>query len=329
VSFSGFSPSKEFLRQEYLGRINRVIDFIENNIDASLSLETLAREANFSPFHFHRIFSALVGETLNGFVRRLRLEKAASMLIDHPKETITEIALACGFSSSAAFARAFAERFRISASEFRQRGRQRLSGAPLGQSKIGKRKSKVGKADRKEGKANSDSPHYIDGYNINFKGRLEMTVEVKEMSELHVAYCRHMGSYQGVGQAFEKLMRWAGPRGLIKFPKTQMLGVYHDDPEITDPSKLRSSACITVPEGTAVDGEIGAMIVPGGKFAVARFEVSPEQFGEAWDEVMGKWMPESGYQPDDRPCYELYLNDPATHPEGKFIVDLCVPVRPL
>ena len=156
-----------------------------------------------------------------------------------------------------------------------------------------------------------------------------MKVEVKEMPEMYVAYYRHVGSYSGVGEAFDKLMRWAGPRGLLQFPKTKTLGVYHDDPEITDPSRLRSSACVTVPEGTEVDGEIGAMTVPGGRFAVASFEITHEQFGEAWDELMGKWLPESGYQPDDRPCYELYCNDPKTHPEGKFIVDICVPVKPL
>ena len=92
-----------------------------------------------------------------------------------------------------------------------------------------------------------------------------MNVDVREMPELHVAYCRHTGSYRTVGEAFEKLMRWAGPRGLLQFPKTQMLGVYHDDPEITDESKLRSSACITVPRGTKVEGEIGSMTIPGGK----------------------------------------------------------------
>lgn len=156
-----------------------------------------------------------------------------------------------------------------------------------------------------------------------------MSVEVKEMPEMHVAYYRHVGSYSGVGEAFAKLMRWAAPRGLIQFPKTQMLGVYHDDPEITDPARLRSSACITVPEGTEVGGEIGTMTVPGGKFAVGSFEIAHEQFAEAWDELMGRWLPESGYQPDDRPCYELYRNDPKTHPEGKFIVDICVPVKPL
>jgi AraC family transcriptional regulator len=122
----GVPASKELLRQEYVGRINRVIDFIEENIDTELTLETLAREAAFSPFHFHRVFSALVGETLNGFVRRLRLEKAASMATANPKETITGIALACGFSSSAAFARAFSDYFGTSASAFRNRGGKRL-----------------------------------------------------------------------------------------------------------------------------------------------------------------------------------------------------------
>ncbi len=246
--------SKEFLRREYVGRINRVVDYIEENIDAELTLETLAKVANFSRFHFHRIFSALVGETLNGFVRRLRLEAAASMLIAHPKETITQITLACGFSSSAGFARAFSAHFGMTASAFRQR-RGRCPAAGLNNSKIGKTESKTGKD-------SGPSPYYIDERNINSKGRFEMTVEVKEMPEMHVAYYRHVGSYSGVAEAFDKLMRWAGPRGLLQFPKTRMLGVYHDDPEITDPSRLRSSACITVPEGTEVAGEIGVPVKP-------------------------------------------------------------------
>ena len=317
-----FPASRELLRQEYVGRINRVIDFIEENIDTELNLVTLAKVANFSPFHFHRIFSALVGETLNGFVRRLRLEKAASMLIAHPKETITEIALACGFSGSAAFARSFSEHFGMSASAFRQRERTGFPRVRLENSKICKTNSKAGEAP-------SPSPHYIDVRRINTQGRIKMSIEVKEMPEMHVAYYRHVGSYSGVEEAFEELMRWAGPRGLIQFPKTKVLGVYHDDPKITDPSRLRSSACITVPEGTAVDGQIGTMTVAGGKFAVGSFEITHEQFAEAWDEMMGKWLPESGYQPDDRPCYELCRNDPKTHPEGKYIVDICVPVKPL
>jgi len=154
-------------------------------------------------------------------------------------------------------------------------------------------------------------------------------VEVKEAPALTVAYVRHIGPFQGIGQAFEKLMRWAGPRGLLRFPETKVLGVYHDSPEITETDKLRSDAGITVPPQTVVEGEIGKMTVPGGLFAVAYAEVAPHEFGEAWNVLMRDWLPESGYQPDDRMCYELYLNDPQNHPEGKFIIEIHEPIRPL
>jgi AraC family transcriptional regulator len=124
-------------------------------------------------------------------------------------------------------------------------------------------------------------------------------------------------------------MKWAGPRGLLRFPETQVLSVYHDDPKITDEDKLRTSACITVPKDTPVEGAIGKMIIPGGKFAVARFEIAGDEFESAWNVLMGDWMPQSGYQPDDRLCYELNHNDPKEHPNHKHIVDICVPVRPL
>ena len=160
-----------------------------------------------------------------------------------------------------------------------------------------------------------------------------INIEVKDMPELHVAYVRQAGPYQGDEEFFrrlwEKLMTWAGPRGLLRFPETTMLCVYHDDPDVTDADKLRVSACITVPQGTPVEGEIGSMTVPGGRYAVARFELSPDEYQQAWDTVFGSWLPQSGYQPDDRLCYELYHGDPEQHPEGKHVVDICVPVRPL
>jgi AraC family transcriptional regulator len=70
-------------------------------------------------------------------------------------------------------------------------------------------------------------------------------------------------------------------------------------------------------------------LIPGGRYAVARCEVAPGEFQAVWDGLMRDWLPESGYQPDDRPCYEIYYNNPEEHPEYKFIVDICEPVRPL
>jgi AraC family transcriptional regulator len=322
----------KFLRDEYISRINRVIDYIELNIDKDLSLEKLAQVANFSQFHFHRIFRALVGETLNRYIQRIRVEKAAHQLISNPKKTITEIAFDCGFSGSAPFARAFKDFFKMSASEWRSRGH-------LQESNMHKIKSKEGKTISKIRQDFDVSSYYIDAitqnqiWRITMKNKPDVQVEVKDMPDFHVAYVRHIGPYKGDSELFEKLfnrlMGWAGPRDLLRFPDTQVLVVYHDDPKITDEAKLRTSACITVPKNTPVEGEVGYMTVPGGKYAAARFELSSDEYEEAWDTVFGTWLPTSGYQPDDRLCYELYHNDPKEHPENKCIVDIIIPVKPL
>ena len=110
---------KKYLRQEYISRINRVIDYIEANLQEELSLNSLADVSNFSRFHFHRIFKSMVGETLNQFINRIRIEKAASQLIINPRKSITEIAFDCGFSGSASFSRSFKEMYKMSPSGWR------------------------------------------------------------------------------------------------------------------------------------------------------------------------------------------------------------------
>ena len=158
---------------------------------------------------------------------------------------------------------------------------------------------------------------------------MKFEAEVKECPELNVACIRHVGPYPEIDKAVEKIFQWAGPKGLIQFPKTQVLAVYYDDPEKVDATELRSDACITVPEGTPTDGEVKTMKVPGGLFAVAHVEIDISEYGAAWDKLYKEWMPENGYQPDNsRLCYELYLNDPDQHPEKKHIVDICEPVQP-
>jgi AraC family transcriptional regulator len=237
-------------REEYIARINRVIDYIEQNLDGDLSLEKLANVASFSRFHFHRIFRAMLNETLSRFIQRVRIEKAAMQLTSNPRKSITAIALDTGFSGSASFARAFKDVFAMSASEFRAAGED-------ARSKIGKTKSNLGQTVGNHSKDIIESSFYIDdqthnpNWRIQMKAKPEMHVQVKEMPELNVAYVRHIGPYKGdgalFGELFGKLMTWAGPRGLIKPPETQVLSVYHDDPKITEADKLRVSACITVP----------------------------------------------------------------------------------
>lgn len=325
--------TKNYLREEYISRINRVIDYIEENIDQELSLEQLAGVATFSQFHFHRIFRAMIGETLNHFIHRIRLEKAASQLLENPRKSITAIALDCGFSGSSAFARAFKHKFKMSASQWRNPENDPYS-------KKGKTKSNESQTIGKIRKDFDISSYYVQDetqtqtiWRIKMKDQQQLQVEVKDMAEFHVAYVRHIGAYQGQGDLFDrligKLMKWAGPRNLINFPHSQILSIYHDNPKITEEEKLRTSICLTVPEDTKVDGEIGKMTVAGGKYAVARFELATDEFENAWNTIYGGWLPDSGYQPDNRPGFEIYHNDPKDHPENKHIVDICVPVAPM
>lgn len=325
------------LNNEYISRINRVLDYIETNIDKELTLDKLSDIANFSKYHFHRIFRTIVGETLNNFIQRIRLEKAAVQLIENQSKSITEIAFDCGFTSSSTFARCFKDHFKISASQWRENMNAENSKNCKINSNNYKSYSKFGKDFENEqyyfcSVFNTDLQKNI--WSIAMKNsNLKTQVEVKELADMNVAYIRHIGPYQGNEKLFEnlfgKLFNWAGARNLIRFPETQTLTIYHDNPEITDDDKLRISVCITVPPDTKVDGEIGKMLVPGGKYAVARFEINADQYGEAWDMVYGGWFPTSGYVPDDRPCFELYHNNPNEHPERKHIIDICAPVKPI
>jgi AraC family transcriptional regulator len=159
---------------------------------------------------------------------------------------------------------------------------------------------------------------------------VKFEANTKDLPELNVVCLRHVGPYPEIGKAIEKLFGWAAPKGLLQFPQTQVLAIYHDDPKAVEQSVLRSDACITVPEGTEVDGEIKLMKVPGGRFAVAHVEIALSEYAAAWDKLFGEWMPNNNCEPDfssGRFCYELYLNNPEDHPEKKHIVDICEPIQ--
>lgn len=298
-------------QEEYIFRINRVIDHIEHNLDKELSLVELSEIANFSPFHFHRIFSAFMKETLNDFIKRKRVEKAASLLINEPARSIADIATYCGFNSVSVFCRAFRERYKTTAGSFRSEMENF---------------SKNGQLDSKVRKSESPDSDYV--YTVNLSKRIlnmKQNFEIKEMPEMDVIYCRHTGRFDQIGNAYNKLFRWAGPRGLLS-GDTRCLTWYHDDPKVTEIENVRQSACLIIKNDVKPEGEIGRMKIPSGKYVVGHFEIFPEQFQESWDSVC-LWMAEKGYQPSDGNPYELYLNNQDEHPEKKFIVDICIPVK--
>jgi AraC family transcriptional regulator len=307
-------------RAEYAARFNRVVDHIQAHLTEPMRLETLAEVACFSPCHFHRLFHAWMGETIHDFTLRLRVERAAFRLIYDPARSITEIALDCGFSSSATFARAFKGFHGVSASDWRKY-------------------RKICKTDHKNSKAElpavAPSSEAIGGSGPRRTRDLPMAmkVEVQQLPTMHVAYIRHRGPFQENAALFERLFGqicgWAGPRGLLGLTTAKFLSVHHDNPDITEAGKLRLDMAVTVPEATQVHGEIGKQRLAGGAYAVARVRIDASQYGDAWDALMGDWLPDSGYQPDDRPDFEVYLDDLKVDPEGPHEVELCLAVKPL
>lgn len=311
---------KELSRQEYIARINRVMDYIGKNISQVIDLSVMADIASFSPYHFHRIFTFITGETPNNFVSRIRLERAAVLLQDSTKDTISEIAFRCGFINVSSFSRAFKSFFGVSAKEFR-----RLDKAIY--IKNGIRYSKNCKPISKIGKNIQQVNEQICSVELNELIIMDTKIEIKQMPELNLIYCRHMGAFNKIGQAYEKLFKWAVPRGLVT-SSTKTVTVYHDDPAVTGVEKVRQDASIIVENDVKVEGEIGKSTVSAGKYAIGHFEIKETEFELAWN-TMCSWLTESGYQPGEGSTYELYHNDYNEHPEHKFIVDICIPVKPL
>lgn len=330
-------------QQGYWARINRAIDHIDAHLGEELKLEDIAAAAHFSPYHFHRLFKGMVGETVSQFVQRVRLDRAASQLLADPRKPITRIAMDCGYGSSAAFSRAFRSAHGVTPSEWRRRFETMHAGDGSPESNLSTQESKGSKTDRKNGKDQVGPEGYPgqerQAYPQEDPRRSHMTtfekldVRVEDLPETHVAYVRHVGPYKGdealFKDLFNRLWTWAGPRNLINFPETKAIIVYHDHPDITEEDKLRTSVCITVPDDTKVSGEVGKMSLSAGTYAMARFELAGDEYEAAWEAVYGQWLPESGYQPVDKPAFELYLSGPDQHPEGKFVLDICVPVKPL
>ncbi|MDR2146080.1 MAG: AraC family transcriptional regulator [Tannerella sp.] len=310
----------ETSRQEYISRINRVMDYVDKNIDRPLNLGILSGIASFSPFHFHRIFTVLTGETPGNYIQRMRVEKAARLLQNDKRMSIGEIACACGFGSISLFSRSFRACFHTTAKEYRQREKSVFA-------KDGLQYGKNGQLLGKNLKQDFDFDAQLCTVKLNHLIFMDAKIEIKEMPEMQVVYVRHTGEFNQIGKAFEKLMKWAGPRGLLLFPETKTVTLYLDDPTVTAIEKLRQDACITVNGNVKVEGEIGKAVIPAGKHAVGRFQIDADGFEKAWGTV-GLWITESGYQPYGNP-YELYYSSPGDGAQGKFDLEICIPVKPL
>lgn len=314
---------------QYRQLINQVLNHIHQHLDGDLSLQALAQLASFSPFHFHRMFKAMMGETVNDYVKRIRVQKAAAKLI-FSHLPVTEIALDCGFASVSTLSRAFKQHYGVSPSAYRQLYQER----------------KNGKLESKNGNASPAAADYDDSVTaVNMAEKRswsKMKVEVKTFPDYRVAYIRHLEGYdegvfnEGIDQAFRRVGEWMHANDLFT-RETLCLGIFYEYGDISPAEKRRYDAAFTVPkEMEQGSGEIGIQDLPGGKYAVIRVEVENmgddsfaeaiRKMGEAFDYLYGEWLPNSPYQLEDKPCLEIYLTPPYA---PVIMIDACLPVKPV
>lgn len=298
------------IQVDYRIRINRVFQYIDENLDSDLSLNAISEIACFSPFHFHRIFKTITGETLNEFITRRRVEKSASDLI-HKSDGVTEISLKYGFNTNSSFTRAFKKFYGVSPSGFRKQNPNKFS--------------KIRQLKSKNGQEYPDYEKYICVITILKKWtKMNAKIEIKEMPKLDLAYVSSIGP-QNLETAYQKLMHWAIPKGLVN-EKAKMVTIYHDSFKVTEGNKVRMSACVTLNEPIETEGEIGLTSIERGRFIVGSFEIGLNDFEKSWTGLF-IWMNENGYQKADRNPFEVYYNNFNEHPESKCLVDFYIPIK--
>jgi AraC family transcriptional regulator len=279
-------------RIDYRRRILRVQLYIQDHLDQDLRADQLARLAHFSSFHFHRIFKGIVGEGIAEYVRRLRLEHAGARL-RAGDASITAIGRAAGYDSQEAFCRAFRGAFGVSPSEFRRRSRSMLAYRQF----------------------SKQSP-----------AETERTVEIKELPAKRVAFVRHVGPYPDCVPTFERFVAWAYSHRIYIAGRTQIIGVYHDDPEITPADKLRYDCCLTVDESFTERDDVKVKALDGGAFAVLTHRGSHDGLAEAYQWLYGAWLPSNGYRLRDAPPFEVYQNVVPRLPPERLVTEIHVPL---
>lgn len=294
---------------DYKGRINRVFEFIDDNLDSDLSLNTISEIAFFSPFHFHRIFKFITGETLNDYVIRRRIEKSALDLL-HKNITTSEIAHHYGFSDNSSFSKAFKKFYSISPTEFKKQNSKRLV--------------KIRQLQSKNGQHYPDYEKYIciinnlrDWIKVNSK------IEIREIAKMDLAYVSCIGP-KNLENAYTKLIHWASTKDLMN-KDTKMVTIYHNSFKVTEASKVRMSASMLLNKPIATDGDIGFTSINAGKTIVGSFEIGLDEFEKAWKGLF-LWMNENGHYKADGNPFEIYHNNFNLHPERKAVVDFYIPI---
>ena len=275
---------------DYTQRINKVVAYINDHLDESLDLKTLAEVAALSEFHFHRVFKALKGESIGAHISRLRIE-AAARLLRYSALSIEDIAFNIGYETPAALSKAFKNQYGITPTKYR---------------------------------TNKDI--YIMKKEIINPDLALKAPKIMELEPKNLIYVALTGEYGTLdyGKAYEQL--WAVVKSQKLFTKgIESICVSYDDPKITEASLQRSEVSLAIHKPAHPEGEVSCKTLAGGKYAVFFYQGSYSHLSAVYDAAMG-WVIDSEYEVREEPTFEKYLNDSRRTPEEKLKTEVYIPI---
>ena len=275
---------------DYIQRINKVVAYINDHLDESLDLKTLAEVAALSEFHFHRVFKALKGESIGAHISRLRIE-AAARLLRYSALSIEDIAFNIGYEAPAALSKAFKNQYGITPTQYR---------------------------------TNKDI--YIMKKEIINPDLALKAPKIMELEPKNLIYVALTGEYGTLdyGKSYEQL--WAVVKSQKLFTKgIESICVSYDDPKITEASLQRSEVSLSIHKHADPEGEVSCKTLAGGKYAVFFYQGSYTHLSAVYDAAM-RWVIDSEYEVREEPTFEKYLNDSRRTPEEKLKTEVYIPI---
>ena len=275
---------------DYTQRINKVVAYINDHLDESLDLKTLAEVAALSEFHFHRVFKALKGESIGAHISRLRIE-AAARLLRYSALSIEDIAFNIGYEAPAALSKAFKNQYGITPTQYR---------------------------------TNKDI--YIMKKEIINPDLALKAPKIMELEPKNLIYVALTGEYGTLdyGKSYEQL--WAVVKSQKLFTKgIESICVSYDDPKITEASLQRSEVSLSIHKHADPEGEVSCKTLAGGKYAVFFYQGSYTHLSAVYDAAM-RWVIDSEYEIREEPTFEKYLNDSRRTPEEKLKTEVYIPI---
>lgn len=276
--------------QSYRNRLGRVTAFLHANLETNIGINEVSEVACLSSYHWHRIYTAMSGETVATTLRRLRLQRAADRLANSDME-ISLIADLAQYGSQDAFSRAFRDLYGNTPAAYRQGGSHVAF---------------------KAANANADAKGF------------EVTIE--HYDAVRCMSVPHSGPYLQIDAAMTQLFGTLAQAELLG-PDTQMQAVFYDDPDLVAPDDLRSAACapcaddLDLPEGTQ------ELLRPAGAYAKLEYTGPYADMKDAYRWLYGVWLPSSGYEISERPGFESYLNSPVDTKPEDLRSDIFLPVE--